>query len=208
MYTPSHFSEQDLPTLHAFMRAHSFGTLVSQVAGAPFATHIPFTLDPNQGDYGTLYCHVARANKHWPALKQDSQSLIIFRGPHAYISPTWYKSEGVPTWNYTAVHAYGKVRIIEARDELIALLEALVRINEAANGTDYKLDPNAPEVAQRLAHIVGMEIPIEALHGKFKVSQNRPREDHEPVIARLRERGSSDDIQIADLIEKNLKGKS
>jgi len=208
MYTPSHFSEPDTAKLHSFVREHSFGTLVSQVNGAPFATHIPFTLDANKGEYGTLYCHVARANKHWSALRDDNQSLIIFRGPHAYISPTWYKTEGVPTWNYTAVHAYGKVRIVEARDELITLLESLVHINEAANGTNYKLDPNAPEVAQRLAHIVGMEIPIEALSGKFKLSQNRPREDHNPVIERLRARGDADDIQIADLIEKNLKGTS
>lgn len=208
MYTPSHFAEQDLPTLHAFIRAHSFGTLVSQVGGAPFATHIPFTLDTSKGDYGTLYCHVARANKHWPALKEDSQSLAIFRGPHVYISPSWYTEAGVPTWNYTAVHAYGKVRIVEDRDELIALLESLVRINEAANATDYKLDPNAPEVAQRLGFIVGMEIPIEGLHGKFKLNQNRSPRDQHAVIERLQQRGAGDDLAIAQLMQRNQKGKS
>jgi transcriptional regulator len=207
MYTPSHFAEQDLPTLHAFIRAHSLGTLISQVDGAPFATHLPFTIDASKGDYGTLYCHVARANQHWHAMHEDNQSLVIFRGPHVYVSPAWYTEPGVPTWNYTAVHAYGKVRLIEERDELIALLESLVRINEAANATDYKFNPDAPEVAQRLGYIVGMEIPIEGLHGKFKLSQNRSQRDQQAVVARLNERQTGDDLAIAQLMQKNLKGK-
>jgi transcriptional regulator len=208
MYTPSHFAEPDIAKLHAFIRAHSFGTLVSQVDGAPFATHIPFYLDAKAGEYGTLYCHVARANKHWSALCTDRQALIIFRGPHAYVSPTWYQSAGVPTWNYLAVHAYGKVRVLQTRDELLGLLDTLVRVNEARSDKPYTMNPDAPEVATRLAHIVGMEIPVEALQGKFKLSQNRPREDHEPVIAHLRKRGDADDIQVAKLMEENLKGKS
>lgn len=206
MYLPAHFAENDIAKLHAFIRAHSFGMLISQVDGQPFATHLPFSLDAAKAARGTLYCHMARANSHWQALRADARALVIFRGPHTYISPQWYVEEGVPTWNYTAVHAYGNVRLIEAHAELIPLLATLVRENEAANGTAYGFEPEHATVARRLDYIVGMEIAIDALHGKFKLNQNRSHADQRAVIARLRDRGTGDDGAIAVLMEQNLKG--
>lgn len=206
MYLPAHFAEQDVPKLHAFIRAHSFGMLISQVDAAPFATHLPFTLDASKGAYGTLYCHVARANPHWRGLATDAQALVIFRGPHVYISPSWYVEDGVPTWNYTAVHAYGQARVIETPSELTALLATLVEVNEAVNATNWAFNPASPQVSQRLGHIVGIEIPVQRLHGKFKLNQNRSQRDQRSVITRLRERDGDDDSAIATLMEQNLKG--
>src|ERR687890_349960 len=109
MYIPEHFREGRIEVLHDFVRRYSFGTLVSQVEGEPFATHIPFLLDGGRGPNGTLRAHVARANPHWRGLRGDTTALVMFQGPHAYVSPSWYATPvAVPTWNYSAVHAYGR----------------------------------------------------------------------------------------------------
>src|SRR5258707_15799301 len=132
MYIPKAFREDDSKTLHAFMREYSFATLVTQQEGMPFASHLPFLLDAGQGPYGTLLAHMARANPQWHALDSAQEVLIIFQGPHAYISPSWYEVElSVPTWNYAAVHAYGVPRIIDDKAVLYDLLKALIQAHEA-----------------------------------------------------------------------------
>src|SRR5205807_1335826 len=113
MYIPAAFAEPDLRKLHDFIERHSFGMLVSSVDGAPFATHLPFLLDRDGGPHGTLIGHMARANPHWREAAGQT-GLAIFSGPHAYVSPSWYEAEQVvPTWNYTAVHASGRIQVIE-----------------------------------------------------------------------------------------------
>src|SRR6266516_4165261 len=115
MYIPAAFRETRLEVVHSLIREHSFGTLVSQLDGQLFATHLPFLLDAGRGPQGTLLGHMARANPHWECFSEpDLESLVIFQGPHAYVSPSWYLSDlAVPTWNYTAVHAYGVASILE-----------------------------------------------------------------------------------------------
>lgn len=126
MYIPASFEEKNLSTLHEFIEQHSFGLLISQVEGQPFATHLPILLDRNTGANGTLIGHMARANRQWKSFA-DQTVLTIFNGPHAYISPTWYEAENlVPTWNYIAVHAHGSVKITEDESVLLEVLQKTV----------------------------------------------------------------------------------
>ena len=119
MYIPKAFREDDITTLHKFMREYSFATLITQHKGVPFATHLPFILDAQCGPNGALLAHVARANPQWHDFVDEQEVLVIFQGPHAYISPSWYEVElSVPTWNYAVVHAYGIPRLIEDGEEI------------------------------------------------------------------------------------------
>lgn len=123
MYIPAAFAEANLTTLHDFIERHSFGQLVSQVEGLPFASHLPFLLDRASGPHGALVGHMARANPQWREANGQT-ALAIFSGPHAYVSPTWYEAEQVvPTWNYTAVHAYGRLKVVEAEDALLEIVQ-------------------------------------------------------------------------------------
>src|SRR5688572_11201734 len=124
MYLPRHFHEQDPEQLFALMRQHSFATLVTAGSdGVPFATHLPFLVEPEAAPHGRLCAHMARPNPHWRGFSEDREALVIFQGPHAYVSPTWYAtSPQVPTWNYATVHAYGSPRVIEAQDEVLRIL--------------------------------------------------------------------------------------
>src|SRR4051812_47054465 len=130
MYIPAAFAVTDLSHLHEFVVQNSFGLLVSQVQGESFASHLPFLLERNAGPHGTLVGHMARANPQWKELA-DRNALAIFTGPHAYISPTWYEAENVvPTWNYTAAHAYGRVEVIEGNAELLDIVRRTTDVYE------------------------------------------------------------------------------
>jgi transcriptional regulator len=206
MYLPKSFKVDDKATLHALMREHSFATLVTQREGAPFATHLPFLLKPEIGERGVLRGHMARANPQWQSMEGQS-ALVIFQGPHAYISPTWYGgSLNVPTWNYSAVHAYGTPRIFDQDQELRAFLEEIVQFYEAGQESPWSVD-DAPEefIGNLMKAIVGFEIEIMRLEGKWKLSQNKPVEEQEHVIARLRETGSPDNEAVAALMEAQVK---
>src|SRR5688500_3243148 len=133
MYVPEHFRESRIERLHALIREHSFGILVSTVDGAPFATHLPLLIDAERGPYGTLVGHMARANPHWRsfigayASTATGDSLVVFSGPHAYVSPSWYETPiAVPTWNYAAVHVYGSPRVIDDETAVTQLLARTV----------------------------------------------------------------------------------
>lgn len=186
MYSPDHFRIDDQGTLHAFMRRHSFATIITHDGAIPHATHMPVLLDLNHGPQGTLVSHMARANPQWRHFEDGREVLVIFTGPHAYISPAWYASApAVPTWNYTAVHAYGRPRLISDHHRFAHRLHELVEFYES--GREERWSGEMPaEFRDRLMHgIVGVEIEITRLEGKFKLSQNRPIEDREPVIAAL-----------------------
>src|SRR5436309_15160351 len=132
MYIPAAFAETDLTRLHDFIGQNSFGLLVTQVEGLPFATHLPFLLERPAGPHGTLVGHVARANSQWREAAGQT-ALAIFSGPHAYVSPTWYEAEQVvPTWNYAAVHVYGRVQIIQDESALLGIVQEMVRVYEQA----------------------------------------------------------------------------
>ncbi|HEY1189737.1 MAG TPA: FMN-binding negative transcriptional regulator [Gemmata sp.] len=199
MYTPPHFAETDRGAIHDLIERYSFGVLVSQVAGEPFATHLPFLLDRAAGPHGTLIGHMARANPHWREL-ETQPVLAVFGGPHAYISPAWYGTEhAVPTWNYVAVHATGRASLVEAPEELLGIVRRSVAHYEAPRPEPWALTETGPFVERLLAQIVGFRIEIERLEGKKKLSQNHPPERRERVIQALGE-GGADAVAVAELM--------
>lgn len=197
MYIPAAFVEADQTKLHDFIEEHSFGLLVSQVQGSPFASHLPFLLERTVGLHGVLVGHMARANPHWREAN-GQMALAIFSGPHAYISPTWYEAEQVvPTWNYTAVHVWGRFQIVEDEDALAEIVRESVRVYERAMPRPWSFDGSATFVARLLAQIVGFRIEIEKIEGKWKLNQNHPAERREKVIRALREQGGENAQAVA-----------
>lgn len=193
MYLPKHFEESRLDVLHDLIRAHPFGTLVTTGANGLEANHVPFEIDPDPRPFGTLRAHVARANPVWREGAGDA--LVIFQGPERYVTPSWYpsKREGgqvVPTWNYVVVHAYGTLRAVDDAAWLRAFVTRLTDRHEGRRAAPWKVtDAPADYVDRMLAAIVGIEVPIARLAGKWKVSQNRPAADRAGVIAGLAAEG-------------------
>jgi len=184
VYIPEHFRVRDHAAALAFLRANPFAILVSNADDGPFATHLPLVIRES-GEQIILRGHVAKANPHWRYLEQQPQCLVIFHGPHAYISPKNYSSrEVVPTWNYGAVHAYGKARILTEPDELSGVLRELIPMFDPSYAEQWSsLSESYRE--RMLSHIVGFEIGVTKLEAKFKLSQNRSRDEQENVIASL-----------------------
>lgn len=186
MYIPPAFREDDLATLHALMRAYSFAIVVTQQGGVPVATHLPLLLERERGAYGTLLGHMARANAQWSGFNGEQEALVIFQGPHAYVTPSWYEpGVNVPTWNYAVVHAYGKPRVIEDQAALVRLLYASVQTYEAGFARPWVLDMPEDAFQSKLKGIVGFEMEITRLEGKFKLSQNRSEAEQARVADEL-----------------------
>ena len=191
LYRPTHFREDDPAALLAFVERHAFGTLVSAGAKGLDVSHIPFL--PERGADGRLRLlgHVARANAQWEALPAAAHVVAIFEGPHAYVSPSWYgEHPSVPTWNYAVVHAHGRVRLMDEAG-LRSLLERLSRHYEGDRPNAWRFSALPGDyVAKMLRAIVGFELEVERLEGKFKLSQNRPAEIPR-VIAALQAEGEA-----------------
>lgn len=200
MYVPPHFAVTDRAALHDFIEAHSFGLLVSEVGGTPFATHLPFLLDRDRGPHGVLIGHVARANPHWKELAARP-ALAVFSGPHAYVSPRWYEAENVvPTWNYVAVHATGRAVLVEEQGELLDIVRRSVNVYEAGEPHPWALDTSGPFVERLLEQIVGFRFEIDALEGKWKLNQNHTADRRAKVVRALDARGGERARAIADLM--------
>jgi len=193
MYTPQHFAISDREKALAFIRAHGFGQLISSVNGRLFSSHVPFYL---ANDGLSLICHVARKNPQWQGI-EDQEVLVSFEGPHDYVSPSWYASPGVPTWNYQVVHVYGRPRLITEPQALKAIVTELTSLHESALEK-----PWYPEYKDALLNaIVGIEIPIGELQCKYKLSQNRPAADRQQVTEQLEKRGA---VQLAQAMKDTL----
>jgi len=196
MYLPGHFREDDPVILRRVMTEHSFATLVTREGDEPFAGHLAFLHREDGSEHGQLLAHMARPNVQWRHLQAGQKVLVIFHGPHAYVSPSWYAGAlNVPTWNYVVVHAHGSATLLDT-DELRALLSELVDANERRLTRPWSMSA-LPEsfVTKLLAGIVGFRITIERLEGKLKLSQNREPEDRacaEEHLAGLGDPGSSD----------------
>lgn len=184
MYTPSYFAMGDPAEINAFIQQNSFGILFAPVAGRPFATHLPILLAPEAGEKGRLLTHLARANPQWREL-DGQEVLVVFAGPHAYVSPSWYvEQQAVPTWNYMAVHVYGTCRVMQEEAELLDLLAQTVRYYEPDSPL---LDHLQEEFYTKMAKaVVGVELSITAIEGKAKLSQNRSAGSFQGVIEGLR----------------------
>jgi len=184
VYIPEHNRVRHDADAIAFMRANPFAILISCTGDGPFATHLPLFVREEKGKI-QLRGHVAKANPHWRYLEQQAQCLTIFHGPHSYISPANYTArESVPTWNYGAVHLYGNARLFSSRGELHAMLNELIETFEPAYGRQWETMSETFR-ENMLRQIVGFEIVATRIEGKFKLSQNRTREDQANVIASL-----------------------
>ncbi|MEO8158226.1 MAG: FMN-binding negative transcriptional regulator [Betaproteobacteria bacterium] len=211
MYLPAHFAETRAEVMRELIRAHPLGTLVTFGPDGLDANHVPFEFDPHPAPFGTLRAHVARANPVWQAFSKDVEPLIVFQGPQVYITPSWYQTKKdtgkvVPTFNYIVVHAYGAMRCIEDAAWLRKFVGGLTDRFEASRPQPWAVT-DAPEdfVAMQLRAIVGIEIVLTRLIGKWKTSQNRPPQDQQGVVAGLRE--SSDPVAraMADAVANNKK---
>lgn len=211
MYVPSHFAESRTEVLHDLMRAHPLGAMVVLASDGLNANHIPFEIDPEPAPFGTLRGHVARANPVWREGSNkvaQIDALVMFEGPHAYISPAWYatkKENGkvVPTWNYAVVHAHGPLRAVEDRVWLRRFVEQLTQRYETPRADPWKVsDAPADFIDTLIESIVGIEIPIVRLTGKWKVSQNRPEKDRVGVAEGLLQQPSETNRAMAELVKK------
>jgi transcriptional regulator len=208
MYIPPSFAEHDLDVMHAFIEAHPLGALVTASRNGMFATHLPLVLDRGLGAHGTLQGHIARANPHHELAADGIEALVLFTGADSYVTPSLYASKAVhgkvvPTWNYVAVHAHGTLRFVTEPAALRRHLEQLTARHEATRPRPWSID-DTPDgyVDKLLAAIVGVEIEIARLDGKWKMSQNRPAEDIDGVIEGL---GASDDPrqrEVADVVRE------
>ena len=207
MYVPASFAEARVDVLHDLIRAHPLGALVVLTARGLDANHVPFEVNPEPAPFGTLRCHVARANPMWREFAVDVGAMVIFQGPQSYVSPGWYPTKRehgkvVPTWNYAVVHAQGPLRVIDDRVWLRQLIERLTNHHEAPRRDPWQVtDAPADFVDTMVNAIVGIEIPIAQLTGKWKVSQNRPTVDREGVVAGLSQQGNEDAAAMAQLVQ-------
>jgi transcriptional regulator len=187
------------------MRRHSFALLTSQTEGGLVASHLPLRLIPDAGPHGHLLGHMARANTHWRRV--EGEVLVVFSGPHTYISPAWYEEEGtVPTWNYAAVHAYGTFHVVDDRNALLQILHELVHTYESGRSTPWVFDESASHVETMLKAIVGFRIEITRVEGKWKLSQNHSEVRRERVIRALEARDDEDSQAIAEMMRRSLTG--
>jgi transcriptional regulator len=212
MYTPSHFSEADSGRIAAFIEEYGFGTLISNSAAGLRITHAPLQFDPTRGANGTLIGHIARANPHAALFVDDAEIIAIFQGPHGYISPTWYVEEdsndpNVPTWNYVAVHVYGRVNRIDDNIGKWKIVTELAAQYERAIEQPWGPGKLATH-ADKLAAIVGFEIAIDRIEAKTKLSQNRSVADQRNVIAMLESGSRASDRAMARLMRENIARKT
>ena len=205
MYLPPAFREDRRAVQHDLMRAYPLALLITAGAGGLLANPIPMLIYPDEGECGTLRAHLSRGNAQWQELGAVAECLVVFQGPQDYISPSWYATKQatqkvVPTWNYAIVQAWGAPRLVEDSAWLLRQLTDLTYAEEHARSRPWQVD-DAPAsyIAAQMKGIIGVEIPITRLEGKWKVSQNRPAADREGVVAGLRSQGASSQL-MADLV--------
>lgn len=208
MYIPRHNEEKRVSVMHALMVAEPLATIVTLGASGLFASHIPMILEENGSEFGLLKGHISRANPQWRDFTPSVDALAIFAGHQHYITPTWYpgtKKHGkeVPTWNYVVVHAYGPLKVIQEEQWLRKNVEKLTDIHEAGSPVPWKVsDAPAEFIQSQLRGIVGLELAIQRLEGKWKVSQNRTERDREGVVEGLAKLNTPESLAMKALVEK------
>jgi transcriptional regulator len=209
MYTPQHFKLDDTAEAHALMRAHPFAILVTQGADGMTATHLPTVLKVEEATpLGRIECHLARPNPQWKSFAAGSDALMIFQGPEAYIRPGWYPSKAehgkaVPTWNYAAVHAYGRLRVMHDKAWLLAHVSELSDQQEMPYQTPWSTSQAPAAYLDVMARgIVGLTFDITRIEAKMKMSQNREQNDRAGVVEGLGDRAERQDGEVAALVRK------
>jgi transcriptional regulator len=212
MYLPRHFAENRVPVLHEAIRATGLATLITAGPSGPDVSHVPMLLDAEPSPLGLLRGHLARANPHWRMATADLAAVAVFLGPDAYVTPSWYATkartgEVVPTWNYVAVHARGRLSFFDDAERLLALVTDLTEVHEARHAKPWSVsDAPADYVANLLRGIVGFELRIEQLEGKWKASQNRPEEDRAGVAEGLSRHGGEASNAMAAIVKRGGAG--
>jgi transcriptional regulator len=213
MYRPEHHRVDNFSLMHALMRARPFVALVSESAEGLYATHLPTVLK-DDGPYGVVEFHLARASPHWKYLAERNEVLMIFQGPEGYITPNWYPSKAehakvVPTWNYAVVHAYGRPEVMQDTDWLRRHVAELTAQQERSEVKPWA-PTDAPEtfIKVMLRGIIGFRLAITRLEGKWKMSQNREMKDRDGVVRGLEKRGVGDDLEMAEIILRHVKPRS
>ena len=210
MYLPPYHRFDDRTAQFDLIAHHPLGTWVCQGPEGLIANHLPFVLDRELGENGTLRCHVARGNPVWRALDRAVPSVVAFMGPQSYITPGWYPGKAehgrvVPTWDYVAVHAHGVARVVQDREALLALLNRLTDQHEAAQARPWRVADAPPDYIDGLLRgVVCIEIPIGRLEGRLKASQDEARADREGTVRGLRARGHAADHALADWVQNAL----
>jgi len=201
MYIPEFNRQEDRSTALSFMRANPFAILVSNADGVPFATHVPVLIEEH-ADQLVVRSHMARANPHWKSMKEGKESLIIFHGPHAYISPSLYEiRESVPTWNYAAVHVYGEPTLFSGEESLTETLNQMINTFESSYMAQWS-EMSEEYRSRMMKHIVGFEIRAKRLEAKFKLSQNRTKGEQARIIESLSQNPDSNISGIAELMRQ------
>mgnify|MGYP003663830677 FL=1 len=200
MYTPSHYKNENLDEVREFLKQNSFGILINQTDGRPWATHIPLELDVDDEGKDILVGHISKANPQWKSFKGNEEVLAIFNGPHSYISSSWYKEEEVPTWNYIAVHVYGKIQILND-EAVLGSLHKLVDKYEKASTNPVSINNLSHKTMRQIKGIVGFQIGITDIHATYKLSQTRP-EDHPKIIEELQKTNNPGSHEIANMIKQ------
>lgn len=201
MFTPTHYKNEDINEIKDFLLNNSFGILVNQVDGKPWATHIPLELEVDSDGNDILVGHIAKANPQWKYFEENTQVLCIFNGPHSYVSSSWYKEEEVPTWNYIAVHIYGALKI-QDEEALLSSLHKLVDKYEEDSKEPISIDNLSPQIMRQIKGIVGFEIKVEDIQATYKLSQGREH-DHSKIISELEEQENSGSKAIAKCMRKD-----
>ncbi|MNE07826.1 Protease synthase and sporulation protein PAI 2 [compost metagenome] len=197
MYLPSHFAAADPEALHQLVRAHPLGALVTHGEQGLDANHLPFEFDAGEGEHGVLRAHVARNNPLWQEVKEGDEVLVIFKAVDGYVSPSWYPSkqahhQQVPTWNYAVVHAHGRIRVRDDARFVRRLLASLTRVHEAAEPAPWKMaDAPRDYIEAMVQAVVGIEIEVSQLVGKFKLSQNKEEGDRLGAVDALQAKGQT-----------------
>jgi transcriptional regulator len=204
MYTPPHFRASPQEVIVQVIRENSFAILITQGADELKITHLPVLYDPDKGENGSALAHMARANDHWKAFETASESVLIINGPHAYVSSSWYtQNRAVPTWNYAAVHLYGKPIILNEEDSKQALKRLIESLEPPDGGYDFE---NLQEALDRqVGGIVAFEMPIAKIEAKFKMSQNKAAVDRDIVIEKLGQSQRESDREVAEFMKGLLR---
>lgn len=210
MFSPQSFKETRIDVLHQLIKSNSLGVLAAIVDDEIVVNHVPFLLEKTKNEFETLQCHVAKANPVWKDLSKQKEIVVIFQGADSYISPSWYPSKQehgkvVPTWNYIVVHARGVPKVIEDQEWLFNHVSQLSDQHEQNMKEPWKVTDAPSDYITKLTQaIVGIEIPITTLNGKWKVSQNRPKTDQIGVVENLEIQASDDAKNIANTIQKRI----
>lgn len=201
MYIPDIYKNENKEDITTFLKQNSFGILINQTNGKLWATHIPLELQTNKDGKAILEGHISKENPQWQGFTENDQILAVFSGPHSYISPSWYDHENVPTWNYIAVHVYGRIKIIEG-DAVIESLKKLVDKYEHNSENPVRIEDLSKKTMMQVRGIVAFEIEIDEIQATKKMSQNRDDKNYQNIISELKKTNSNQSIAVANEMKK------